>query len=318
MQSETQALPRESIPASALVIGYGSIGARHARLLEQMHTRVAVVSRRLNVFPVVYPTVASALTTDTFDYVVIANETSGHQATLSELVACGYAGAVLVEKPIWETGAVALEPPPAMWVHVGYVLRFMPGLVALKALLEGQTIINAEVRAGSYLPDWRPGRDYRTTASASLKGGGGALRDLSHELDYLLWLVGPWRRLTAIGGHRSGLEIETDDVYILLGEAVAGALFSVSLNYVDRVEERWIVVTTDRDTFRLDLVTGVLTVSGAMVELEQVGIDTLYVRQHVAAFTGSEPCCTFRDGLAVVGMIEAAEQAAIEKRWIER
>lgn len=318
MQSETQTFPRESIRASALVIGYGSIGARHARLLEQMGSRVAVVSRRPDVFPVTYPHVAAALAADAFDYVVIANETSGHQATLNELIACGYAGAVLVEKPVWETGAPALEPPRAMSVHVGYVLRFMPGLIALKALSEGQTIITAEVRAGSYLPDWRPGRDYRTTASASLKDGGGALRDLSHELDYLLWLVGPWRRLTAIGGHRSGLEIETDDVYLLLGEAQAGALFSVSLNYVDRVEERWIVVTTDRDTYRLDLVTGVLTVSGTMVELEQAGMDTLYIRQHAAAFTGREPCCTFEDGVAVVGMIEAAERAAIEKRWIEQ
>jgi predicted dehydrogenase len=318
MQGKRQALPRASVPANALVIGYGSIGERHARLLAQMGSRVGVVSRRPGVFPAIYETVTSALAADTFDYVVIANETNAHQAALNELITCGYAATVLVEKPLWETGAAKLEPPAEMSVYVGYVLRFMPGLMTLKALLEGHTIISAEVRAGSYLPDWRPGRDYRTTASASLKHGGGVLRDLSHELDYLLWLVGPWKRLAAIGGHRSDLEIETDDVYLLLGEAQAGAAFSVSLNYVDRVEERWIVVTTDRDTFRLDLVTGLLTVSGMTVEVEQTGIDTLYIRQHAAAFTGSEPCCTFRDGMAVVGMIEAAERAASEKRWIER
>lgn len=317
MQSETQALPRESIPSNALVIGYGSIGARHARLLEHLGSRVAVVSRRPNVFPVVYPGVAVALAAEVFDYVVIANETSEHQTALNQLIASGHTGSVLVEKPVWNTGAPSLEPPRAMSVYVGYVLRFMPGLIALKALIEGQTIINAEVRSGSYLPDWRPGRDYRTTASASLKDGGGALRDLSHELDYLLWLVGPWKRLAAIGGHRSGLEIETDDIYLLLGESQSGALFNVSLNYCDRVEERWIIVTTDRDTYRFDLVTGVLTVSGSVVELEQTAMDTLYLRQHIAAFTGAQPCCTFQDGVAVVGMIAAAQRAAIEKRWIE-
>lgn len=299
----------------SLVVGYGSIGSRHVRLLEAMGHEVAVVSRRAGVFATTFPNVEAALADGRTDYVVVANETARHRATLQDLVDAGFAGPVLVEKPLWDVDAAPLGRHE-MSVFVGYVLRFLPAMLALKRCLEGRRIISAEVRACSYLPDWRPDRDYRTTASALRAAGGGALRDLSHDLDYLLWLVGPWKRLAAVGGRRSELEIETDDLFMLLGESKSGAAFSVSLNYVDRVEERWIVVNTSDATYRLDLVAGTLHESGVPVDQEAAAMDSLYVRQHQAAIAGREPCCTLADAAAVVEMIAAAEAAAALGQWV--
>jgi hypothetical protein len=124
--------------------------------------------------------------------------------------------------------------------------------------------------------------------------------------------------LAAIGGRRSELEIETDDLFMLLGECASGAAFSVSLNYIDRVEERWIVVNTTDATYRVDLVAGTLSESGNPIELEPAALDELYLRQHLAVIAGREPCCTLAEGIAVVEMIAAAEVAAARGQWIRR
>ena len=46
------------------------------------------------------------------------------------------------------------------------------------------------VYAGQCLPTWRPESDYKNTYSAKSEKGGGVLRDLSHEIDLCLSLVG--------------------------------------------------------------------------------------------------------------------------------
>ena len=65
----------------ALVVGYGSIGSRHARLLAMLGCEVAVVSSRDIDFPIHYRTLTDGLSGKP-DYVVIANRTSQHYQTV--------------------------------------------------------------------------------------------------------------------------------------------------------------------------------------------------------------------------------------------
>src|SRR5215471_14335890 len=88
----------------ALVVGYGSAGRRHARLLQKLGCQVAVVSRRSIDYALRFSSLREALATLAVDYVVVANETSQHAATVEALLAHGFAGRLLVEKPL---GAVA-------------------------------------------------------------------------------------------------------------------------------------------------------------------------------------------------------------------
>ena len=72
-------------------------------------------------------------------------------------------------------------------VGVGYCLRYKPFITEVKNFLDNGTIgevVNVEIFAGSYLPDWRPNKDYLSSVSASSMLGGGALLELSHEIDY--------------------------------------------------------------------------------------------------------------------------------------
>ena len=56
----------------------------------------------------------------------------------------------------------------------------------------------------------------------------------SHELDYLLWLGGRWRRVAALGGRLGDLEIASDDCWGLLLELEACPVATLQINYLDR------------------------------------------------------------------------------------
>ena len=73
---------------------------------------------------------------------------------------------------------------------------------------------SARVICSSYLPDWRPGVDYRTVYSAHKALGGGVTIDLIHEWDYLVDLFGVPQKLYNFKGTYSDLEIDSDDLSV--------------------------------------------------------------------------------------------------------
>ena len=46
------------------------------------------------------------------------------------------------------------------------------------------------INCSSFLPSWRKNIDYQSSVSAKKSLGGGVLLELSHEIDYLIWLIG--------------------------------------------------------------------------------------------------------------------------------
>jgi predicted dehydrogenase len=299
---------------NCLVIGYGSIGARHVRLLEELGQRVAVVSRRTLDRPRCYRILAEALAAERPDYVVVATATAEHGEALISLAGLGYGGRVLVEKPLLaRTGPLPAHRFAALWV--GYNLRFHPLVQAVRGLLAGETVVAAQLAVGQHLAQWRPERDYAATYSASAAAGGGALRDLSHELDLAAWLFGPPRRLTALGGRFGDLAGDADDTWSLLAESERCPALSVHLNCLDRAPRRAITVTTRTHSLHADLIAGRLTVDGTEQPVP-CGRDDSYRAMHRAALNDGAGLCALAEGMTVMAMIEAAETAARERRWV--
>ncbi len=299
----------------ALVVGYGSIGARHVRLLRELGCTVSVVSRREIDHAPRFPTVAEALAQERLDYVVVANRTSEHAATLRELQAGGFCGPILVEKPLFGT-AGKLPDGMERNVYVAYNLRFHPAIQALRERLAGERPVSAHVYVGQYLPAWRPGTDYRASYSAHRAEGGGVLRDLSHELDYLLWLFGNWSAVSAIGGHYSTLEIDSDDVFSVTLSMQLCPVVTVNMNYLDRIGQRRIVVNTDTHTLRADLVAGTVELDGVAQRVD-CDRDQTYRLQHQAVLGGdTRTLSSAVEGLEVVRLVEAIEQANARRAWV--
>jgi predicted dehydrogenase len=295
----------------ALVVGLGSIGQRHARVLQELGCPVSTVSRRGSGD---YAEIASAVAGARPDYAVIATETAGHAASLQELADAGFRGSVLVEKPIFSRVEPRADYPFAR-LSVGYNLRFHPVMTALADSVWGRQAITVSAYVGQDIRDWRPGRDHRTTASATREAGGGVLRDLSHELDYLLWLFGPWRRVAALGGASQTRQIEVDDHISLLLEMSGSNSVQVHMNYLDRPGTRRIRVNLEDKTIEADLVGGSLSVNGKSSSCPNER-DQSYKAMHLAAIEGKDPICTLPEALSVMNLIDASERALQLQSWI--
>lgn len=301
----------------ALVIGYGSIGARHARLLAELGCTTAVLSGRGVNFPIVFSNLESALTGHRPEYVVIANPTNQHHETLRNLADANFNGRVLVEKPLFDR-TLPIIPSSIRSISVAYNLRFHPVIQRLRELVLNEKVLSVNAYVGHYLPEWRPGTDYRKSYSASALQGGGALRDLSHELDYLRWLFGSWKAVSALGGQVSSLEIDSEDLFALLMQMERCPVVSVQVSYLDRVARRQIVINTLRHTIEANLIAGTLTIDGE-TEYFTVERDHTYREMHRAVLSGNlNWLCTIADGLDTLQLVEAAEFSNKRLEWVKR
>lgn len=301
----------------ALVIGYGSIGSRHSRILKELGCQVAVVTARKVPVTPHFETIVEATLAFVPDYIVIATETARHMEAVAELSDIGFRGTLLVEKPlshrVCDIGTTAFHGS-----FVAYNLRFHPIFQRLHELLITKKILSVQAYVGQYLPSWRPERDYRTVYSANKHAGGGVLRDLSHELDLLNWLLGGWLKLTALGGLFSNLEISSDDVFSILMSTARCPVVTVQMNYLDRIGQRRIVVNTEEQTIVADFIAGHILVNDVLEEFN-IDRDHSYREMHRTLINGSrQDVCTLREGLEVLQMIAAAEKAVEEERWIVR
>ena len=150
--------------------------------------------------------------------------------------------------------------------------------------------------------------------------GGGALRDLSHELDYLNWICGGWKSVTATGGHYSHLEINSDDSFTAMITTERCPSVIVQMNYLDRISQREILVNTDRHTIKVDFIKGSFQVD-ADVEVVQVERNDTYLAQHQSILDHRfENFCTLEEGMEVMEMIQAIENSAYSKQniWVHK
>ncbi len=300
---------------NVIVIGYGSVGQRHVRLLNELGCKTAVVSRRQIDYSPLYSEIKDGLAGHKPEYVVIANSTDEHAITFTKLADLEYNGIVLVEKPVFHCSQET-KPNKFFQIYVAYNLRFHPIIQQLKSILAEEKIISVLAYVGQYLPDWRPQRDYRQSYSAKKEQGGGVLRDISHELDYLLWLLGGWIKLSAQGGHFSPLEINSEDVISFMMETPLCPVVSVQLNYLDRMSRRFIIVNTAEHTIEADLIRGTLTID-SIIEKLNIEKDITYRQMHQSILQGScDTLCSFEEGLEVMRLIEAVEISIEQKRWV--
>lgn len=194
-----------------------------------------------------------------YDMVFITNPTSLHLETA--LKYRNYTKALFIEKPVFSTGEVPIEQVKELDEIISYVacpLRYNPVLQYVKNNLNLDKVFSVRAMSSSYLPDWRPGQDYRQTYSAHADLGGGVDIDLIHEWDYLSWIFGMPDLCKAVVGRISNLEIDSNDIALYVAQN-SWMTFELHLDYFGRMPQRTLEIFTQDDTIRCDILAGTIS-----------------------------------------------------------
>jgi predicted dehydrogenase len=229
-----------------LVVGLGSIGRRHIRNLKALDSSCEIIVWRQHsktenlgdLAPLVHKvvfTLEDALKTKP-EIALITNPSPFHIGTAIPLAENNIH--LFIEKPISHSlkdveTLIQLCKHQQLVLMVGYHLRFYRPMQELQKALKSGVIgtpLSLRAEAGSFLPDWRPGGDYRREASARENLGGGVILELSHELDYAVWLLGKVQSVNALIAKVSNLEIDVEDLAEITLSFSNGATGQIHLN----------------------------------------------------------------------------------------
>ncbi len=233
---------------SVLIVGCGSIGKRHARVLAELGvTDIRACDSSPEQRQGLAEQVPSAKMYDSYDAglndlpdaVLICTPPAMHIPMAQKAIRTGCH--VLTEKPLSDSnGGIdelsALAEKHCKKVMVALCFRYHDGLVKAKEYLDSGRIGRlASVRAlmGEHLPDVRP--DYRTLFSAKV---GGAF-DLMHDIDLAIWYAGrPVRKVHAVYGNYSDIGIEAPDLVEILMDFEDHCAATVHLDFFQRPRRR--------------------------------------------------------------------------------
>lgn len=255
------------------VIGLGNIATRHRRNLKLLFPGVELLvmsasGRISNEFISdcdVIETNIENIIQSKVELVIIASPAPFHTQHAIPFIKAGIP--TLIEKPVTTTlddaevinRAIQQYQTP---VTVGYCLRYLPSSLKLKKFLEKRiigTLYNAYIEIGQYLPDWRPNKDYRDSVSAQKKLGGGALFELSHELDYAQWLLGPLHVNSSILRSSNELALDVEDMADIIATTEEETVVAIHLDFLQRKVHRKCSFVGSKGRIEWDLINNELT-----------------------------------------------------------
>ncbi len=302
----------------ALVIGFGSIGKRHARVLsdiDAIHT-VDVVTRQHIDSYTTYQHLSEVQLED-YDYFVIASETAKHFEQLLYITSNVSGKSILCEKPLFDfidNQRHMLIDETKNKIVIGYTLRFHPILQKVREIIQTEKVYNIIVTCGQYLPTWRPDVDYRQSYSAKKSLGGGVLLDLSHEIDYIQWLFGEVVELKSYQTTISDLEIETDDLCMFIGKTNRKVFINVSLDYISKIPHRHIFINTEQFSYNINLIDHTIAKQGktgtiANISVPPIDRDRMFHLMHTSTLTEENTASSYAEAVGVMNTVAKIQGA---------
>jgi predicted dehydrogenase len=267
-----------------LIVGLGSIAKKHIEAIKMIQGGVEFYALRSKENSEKYHDIVNIFNINEIDsleinFAIISNPTSEHKKTISKLIKYGFP--LFIEKPIYSSLDIKEEIDSILnkgiITYIACNLRFLNCIKFIKdqmSQLRDNRLNEVNVYCGSYLPDWRPGIDFRKSYSAIPELGGGVHIDLIHELDYLYWLFGEPINVKRSFKNQSSLEIKSFDYanYVLDYDSFCA---NVVLNYYRRDAKRSLELVFNDETWNVDLLKNEITFNNQLVfSSEQIIFDT--------------------------------------------
>lgn len=321
-----------------LIVGFGSIGRRHydivKRLLPGSDVKVLRTSGTNNNLELdQFSSINQALLYKP-DISVICCPATCHVKFALPLALIG--SHLLIEKPVEvdlvEANKLNDSSPKDLVIQVGYNLRFSKALRFFRdKVLAGGVgdILSVRAEVGQYLPSWRVDCDYKKSVSSLSHLGGGVLFELSHEIDYLLWIFGMPKAVLANHLKSSDLSIDVEDCAHLILQCCSMKrkfMVRLDLDFIRHDPRRVCEVIGTEGTLQCDLLRGKVNFwqSGGsgwenIFSDDQVVGDTYLAEWNAfleSIESGSSPQVSLADGINVLRVILAAKKSNIEKKEV--
>lgn len=311
-------------PARILITGFGSIGRKHFQNVLHLLPEAEIALLRTVGPSVSNPGIAACFHSMEEalefhpDAAIIASPSTQHEDQALALMQ--RVGKLLVEKPL----AASLEAA----IHIrdlalekktrlilGYNLRYFKPLRIFRDLLIQEKygkMHRLECHVGQHLSSWRLGEDPTLSVSSRKELGGGVFRELSHEIDYCLWICGsPSKVQGRASRHLDYGNVEDcADVWL---EFACGSHASIHLDMIDRVTRRNARAVCEQATMEFDFLSSLIRVNGEVLDLGTVTpIQETYLDELKDLFGSGEmsPAASSADGVAVLDVVERAEKSA--------
>lgn len=323
-----------------LICGLGSIGRRHVRVIRNCFPEVELAVVRSG-FGTECPEqkLISNHFTDLHkalrwspDAAVISSPAPYHQQQALELAREGVP--LLIEKPIgdgnepqeaWDELNLLSEKIPIL---VGYILRHDPCADLIYHKMQSEYLgkmIEADFYCGSWLPEWRPNLAYQNSVSSCRSLGGGALLELSHELDLAQWFLGELDISFASLTQSGLLDVDVEDQAFLFGKSNNCPIVSIRLNFCSRPSRRSLVIRCAHGEIMWNILRGLVqcsTLNQEPIEVFDSGLASHYhyetqMKHFFSCVNGSKkPLCSLADGIKVLNIVQRARLISETKQPI--
>jgi len=299
---------------NALIIGFGSIGRKHFSII-----------KKLNIFKKIYILTKQKKNLNLISslkeiqsikphYIIISSRTNMHFSQLRTLEKKIKNTYILVEKPLF--GKKQILNIKRNKVFVGYNLRFHPVLTFLKKFLQKKKIFSINIVCKSYLPNWRKNIHYSKSNSSKKSYGGGALLELSHELDYLQWLFGKIKKIEFSKLRKvSNLNVDCEDSALIIGKTDFSH-FLLDLNFYSTRPERTLKIDGRNFSIKADLIKNQIEIlKGRKLKIIKFNNNknTSYNKLHNAILTKKlKNVCSYSEGKNLMNIIEEIKEKNIK------
>ena len=257
-----------------LVIGAGSIGRRHIGLFNKFYSldiadiniKRLRLANKLFKIKKSYTDYKTAIKNNKYEAVAICTPPHLHLKIAEFSVK--YNNNLFIEKPLGITikgwnKISKISKKKNLINYVAYCHRFINFFQRARDLIKKNKIgkiLHANMRWGSYLPDWHPCEKYYEFYMAKKNEGGGALLDESHGIDIIRFFLGEVKEVSAFVDKISDLKITSDDLSMLNLKLKKNIYVHVNFDLLARYPRNNFEIIGSKGTIVLDRVENKLKI----------------------------------------------------------
>ena len=251
---------------NVLIIGLGSIALKHIKVLKEINANTSIFALRSSKLSVKVSGVKDLfeweeVVSKKFHFCIISSPSSLHLSHIKLVEVLRIP--IFIEKPLFinrsQINDFKILDLKNLRSYVACNFRFNPIIEFLKddLKIKAKNIYEVTAYCGSYLPNWRPNKDYRKVYSSIKELGGGVNIDLIHEPDYFVHLFGLPEHTSVHNRKVSSLEINSNDSSIIY-LSYKNFQASITLNYFRKDARRTLEIVTDEKTIFVDFLKGIV------------------------------------------------------------